>query len=219
MGIPCGELVLSVSEQTTYRGRPVYVLHAHAYTNRALSLIYEVSDTLTSYIDAEGLFSWKYIKEIHEKKIREDREDTVVVYEYDHALGRWTENGVDKGDILPYTQDMLSAIFYLRCAAWSGETDVVHTPLNDTKKNYAMTFELGKIKRMRMERGWVDARVGKPHLELDGKYEQIGNNEVWFTADARRIPILVQSHIRLGSFYAKLIEYEPGQKPIAKNGP
>lgn len=205
MGIPCAEVVLSVSEQTVYRGRPVYVVHASARTNRAFSIIYEVNDTLTSYVDASGLFSWKYIKEIHETK-----DDTMVVYDYDHDRGVWSVDGVDRGPILPFTQDLLSSVYYLRGADWGAEGDTVSAPLNDTRKNYYMRFEMGRTRRLFTVLDWVTARVGRPVLELAGRYKQIGNNEVWFTDDRRRIPVLVKSHVLLGTFYAKLVEYEPG---------
>lgn len=216
MGIPCGELTMSVGELTTYRGRPVYVVHAHARTNRAFSLFYEISDTLTSYVDAEGLFSWKYIKDIHETK-----DDTRVVHEYDHALGTWTSEGARRGEILPYTQDLLSAIYYLRGVAWNEGDDTIEAPLNDTKKNYQMRFGLGKRRKMSVLSEQIPVRAGRPTVELEGKYKMIGTNEVWFTDDPRRIPVLVKSNIRLGNLYAKLVEYVPGAlaaRPIAANG-
>lgn len=216
MGIPCGELEFYVSDLTTYRDRPVYVVHVHARTNRAFAFLYTVSDTLTSYVDAEGLFSWRHIKEIHEKKINEPPQDTVEIYDYDQRARTWSKDGVVMGDILPFTQDLLSAIYYLRAVDWKDAGETIYAPLNDWKRNYDMRFELGKQKRMNLHSAWVTARSGRPVVELDGKYKMIGTNEVWFTDDARRIPILVISKIRLGSLYAKLVDYHPGVKSPAK---
>lgn len=212
MGIPCGEVVMTVSDLTTYRGRPVYVLNAHLYTNRAFSLFYSISDTLTSYVDAEGIFSWKYIKEIQETK-----DSSLEVVEYDQVNGTWTKNGQPQGEILPFTQDLLSAVYYLRALNWNDIGDTIWTPVNDTKKNYHMTFELDKQKRLRVLNDWVTARVGRPVVQLEGKYKSIGNNEVWFTDDDSRIPVLIKCNIRLGNIYAKLVEYDTGQKPLATN--
>ncbi|MBI4179932.1 DUF3108 domain-containing protein [bacterium] len=210
MGIPCGELVMTVPETTVYRGRAVYKVQAHAYTNRAFSVIYAVSDTLTSYIDVEGMFPWRHEKEIHETK-----EDTIAVCEYDPVLGVWTKNGVQMGELEPYTQDLLSSFYYLRALDWAHLGETISMPLNDMKKNYDMLMTLGERRRMYSHAldAWVSAQAGIPVLQLDDKYKQIGTNEVWFTDDRRRIPILIRSHILLGTFYAKLVEYKPGRAP------
>lgn len=210
MGIPCGELLLTVSETSIYRGRPVYIVHAHASTNRAFSVFYSVSDTLTSYIDVEGLFSWKY-----EKEIKESKSDTIDVCEYDQPQGAWTRNGHAGGQVLPFTQDLLSAFYYLRAMDWSGAGDTIQIPINDTKKNYQIHFGLGEQRRLysQAHRAWLSVRSGTPILELEDKFQQIGNNEVWFTDDPSRVPVLIRSHILLGTFYAKLVEYDPGVRP------
>ncbi|OGH58260.1 MAG: hypothetical protein A3G34_15505 [Candidatus Lindowbacteria bacterium RIFCSPLOWO2_12_FULL_62_27] len=217
MGIPCGEVVLSVSELSTYRGRPVYVTSAHLYTNKAFSLIYEISDTLTSYVDAEGLFTWRMVKEIHEKKFKEPRQDTLEIYEYDQGRRLWSKNGEMRGEILPFTQDFISAIYYLRGIEWQPEADTIYAPLNDWKRNYQMSFELGKAQPMAFLSKRLPARMGRPHIELDGKYRIIGSVGIWFTDDLRRIPMLIKCNIKLGNLYAKLVDYDPGRKPLAAN--
>ena len=216
MGFPCGELLFSVSDLITYRSRPVYVVSVHLSTNRAFSLIYEVSDTLTTYIDAEGMFTWRHIKEIHEKKFKEDKQDTVEIYDYDQVNRTWSKNGEPKGEILPYTQDLLSCIYYLRSIDWSQDGDTIRTPINDWKRNYNMTFELGPQHRMNVMNKWIETRTGNPTIQLEGKYEVIGSNELWFTDDVHRIPVQVKCNIKLGSMYAKLAEYEPGAQDMAK---
>lgn len=214
--IPCGELTFNVAEMTTHQGRPVYVVHVYLATNRAFSFLYEVSDTLTSYIDAEGMFTWRMTKEIHEKKINDPRQDTVEIYDYDQMNRTWSKNGEVKGEILPFTQDVLSSIYYLRAIDWSGSGDTVRAPLNDWRRNYMMTFELGPTRRLSVLNEWVQTRTGKPMVQLEGKYKMIGNNEVWFTDDIRRIPVQVRCNIKLGSLYARVVEYVPGRPRLAK---
>lgn len=204
MGLSCGSLSMLVADTAMHEGREVYIVRVHAMTNSFFSRIYHVSDTLTSYIDREGLFSWYYEKDIDEKKVKK-----VERFRYDQRALRWTKNGEDMGDILPYTQDLVSSVYHLRSKGWD-DTDVISAPLNDTRKNYEMIFTLGKDKRIRTPFGREICRAGSPMLHLDDKFKQIGANEVWFTDDDQRIPVLIKSKILLGSFYAKLVAYDPG---------
>jgi len=43
----------------------------------------------------------------------------------------------------------------------------------------------------------------------NGVFRKGGENRIWVTADARRIPVRISSKIGLGSFKAELVDYQP----------
>ena len=51
----------------------------------------------------------------------------------------------------------------------------------------------------------------KPKLKFEGLFRQKGDIEIWLTDDARRIPVMMNGKVVIGSVTATLTQVEPQQ--------
>lgn len=208
LGIGIGEAVLHVKEITTIKNREVYHIEFRAYTNKFFSAIYRVEDVVHSYVDVEKLHSLRFEKNLREGMYRADE---VMEYDQENHTAVYSNGKVTKHlELAEDAQDALSAIYYFRL-----QDIVVGMPLiynvNADEKNYRMTFEVlraGTVSISGMET--FPAVLIEPKARLKGIFTRKGRAWVWFSADSRRIPLVIKVKFALGTVntYLKRIEEE-----------
>ncbi|MBI1871462.1 MAG: DUF3108 domain-containing protein [Chlamydiae bacterium] len=207
--LPIGWATLHVSSIEEYEGHPVYHVVVKGWSNAFLSTFYKVRDYAETYIDVDGLFSWKFYKKQFEGGYQSEE-----VMEYDqnrhHAVYHSLKNGSMKEmDIPPKVQDTLSAIYLFRTLALkTGES--VFMDVNADEKNWHL-----EIKVLDFKKDWEVRRLGifdafyvEPLAEFKGLVEKRGKVWVWISADRRRLPLLVKSKLPFGSVTATLVKVE-----------
>jgi len=190
MGIPVGHASLEIEEETEVEGHPVLHIVARATSNKFLSMFYPLEDTVHSYVDRAGRFSWKYEKHQREGRYRADEE---MRFYHDEGKARYHSflNGSTKWVSIPQgIHDPLSAFYAFRqTPVVSGET--FHMDVNSDEKNWSVQFVVGETRRLELNRvGTFDCFEVEPITRLKGLLVERGRLWVWFTADARRIPVL-----------------------------
>ncbi len=62
--------------------------------------------------------------------------------------------------------------------------------------------------------GSVSATEVMPILTFEGLYEKKGDTVIWYTNDECRVPVLINSKIKIGSLTAELVVYENSACPL-----
>ncbi len=60
--------------------------------------------------------------------------------------------------------------------------------------------------RVRVPAGEFATVVIKPILQSEGIFLKKGEVYIWLTDDEKRIPVMVKSRVKIGSFVAKLVD-------------
>ncbi len=194
MGISVGTASLEVKELTKINGHEVYHIVARAKSNAFLSAIFKVDDEIHSYIDKDGLFSWRL-----ERKMREGRykADETMDFNQDKHVATYhsLRNGSVKTVEIPKeTQDEISCFYFFRTQdAKVGES--VFIDVNSDEKNWIVevkVLEKGLLKVGRL--GTFNAFLAEPHATFRFKNTPLkeGKMQIWFSADKERIPLMVK---------------------------
>lgn len=194
-GIAAGYATLSVEEGIEINGRPTYHLIATARTHPAFEWFFKVRDKIGSYMDKQGIFSWRYEKHLHEGDYKND---TILDY---NQLERKVvnRNGRDIYDAPPWAQDVLSLFYYYRVAAQDEPKTVVIPVVADNGKHYEVSVKILKKEKITVPAGTFNCLKVEPLLKFEGLFKHQGKLYIWITNDKRKVPVLIRSKIVIGS--------------------
>jgi hypothetical protein len=209
-----GEAVLTVNEtDKTVNGRKLWNVKGIGRTISAFEWFYKVDDLYESYIDAEAIVPWLFMRRVDEGgyKINQD-------YVF-HQQKNQVDNGKGKKfDIPDLCQDMISAFYFARTLDFSkakvGDIYTVNIFLDDelypTKIKY-----LGK-EEIKIRKGKFRCHKFAPIVQEGRIFNSEEDLTVWITDDGNKIPILAKANIKVGSLKMHLVGWEGLKNPLSQ---
>jgi hypothetical protein len=167
-----------------------------------------VDDRYESWIDTQGVFSRRFLQDIHEVRYRRER-----TYEFDPAHRTYRRvDGKDEQGTIPTDKplDELSFMYYARTLPL--EVGDVHT-LNRYFKESGNPVVLRVVRRETVDvpAGRFRTIVVQPIIRTSGLFGDGGRAEIYFTDDDRRIPVLIKTRVPVvGSLTMLLRTYRAG---------
>lgn len=203
--IPAGRMVLRVKE-VRYQGRETYHLIVEGKSSPFFSFFRKIHSVLESYMDAEKLYSQRFEEHTQTGHRRDER---LTVYDQEKGVARISEGGEEdnrKVRIGANTQDLLSAIYYLRTRELkTGNTFLIN--LNERRKNFEVRAEV--LGREELGVGIKGKKFTAYPVRLEAK--RVGKKDfpsldftIWFSDDERKIPLLIKAKTRIGPVKARL---------------
>ncbi len=135
--IPAGEAVFTAEKTEDYNGAKVYHLNASVRPLKLYSGVFDGYAIVDSYVDVRSLNPLLFKQNV--KSPGKEKPEKEIFY--DQVKGVMTLDGVQR-QILPNTQDPLSAVFNLRHMDLS-KIKEIEMNINTNQKNYILS---GKIK-------------------------------------------------------------------------
>jgi hypothetical protein len=105
----------------------------------------------------------------------------------------------------PFVQDVISAFYYFRLLDFK-VGDRMAVPTQAGVKNYELVVDVLKRETVRVEAGSFDCFLLKPHVKYDNVFQNKGEILLWVTADARHMPVKIQTKILIGNVDIELIQ-------------
>lgn len=209
--VPAGTARLDVRAEEKINGRSAYRLECVARSNAAMDAVFKVRDRNESWLDRESLCSLRFRQDMREGLFKRKVETA-----YDPVTGRFLYRKWRKGKEFvydgpspTYTQDVLSSLYYIRtCDLIVGESVLVDA--NSGSNNWTLRVHVIARETVEVPAGRFVCLKLEPVLAGDGLFRSKGRLEVWVTADARRVPVLLRSRVTVGAFDAEMAEYTPG---------
>ena len=171
--------------------------------------VFPVNDAVQSVFDPLLMQSLSYsLRESYGKKKR------LRVTEFDHvkktAVCRLNEDPTETLTIPDPVQDGLSMLYFLRtkedlAIGRHMEIDVV-----DSGKNWAIEVSVLAREKVTTAAGKFDTIKIKTHPKYKGVFTGKGEVFLWLTDDDRKIPVLMKSKLKVGSFVFELTDMKPG---------
>jgi hypothetical protein len=185
------------------------LLVSTARSSRFFSTFFMVEDRVESVWSTRSRLPIRFEKTVHEGNYR--KHESV---RFDQEAGRAVYAGGDTVDMVPGSQDVLSAFYYVRTLDLDlGST--VAIPNHADKKNYPLDVRVLGRETIDVEAGRFRCIVVEPLLKTAGLFKQEGRLTIWLTDDARRLPVLMKSKVAVGSITAELESYRAGVPAIA----
>ncbi len=187
-----GDAVMRVQEITDWKGRSCYRITSDVKSNAFFSKFFRVEDHMETIVDVEGIFPWFYSKRIREGKYKADRS---AKFDPHHSR---TFEGKDTLKVPPFTQDVISIIYYARIQPL--EVGAVF-PIDNyaDKKFFPLFIKVVKKEKIKVDAGKFECFYLEPSMRPEAKVKPKGKLLLWLTTDARHIPIRIRSKITAGS--------------------
>jgi hypothetical protein len=205
-----GDAVLNIKEEEL-NGKGVYHITGTGKSTNFLDHLFKVRDKYQTYIDTGTLKPYKFIRDVREGGYRKF-ESVDFIRSANTAV---TAAGVFS--VPPCVQDALSAIFYARNIDVNRYHEEDKVPfsmfLDDHIYNMYIRYMGKEIITTRY--GTFRTIKVKPLLIKGALFEGGEKMTVWVSDDANRIPLRVESPIRVGNIYADMIQCQNLRYPLS----
>ena len=210
--LDAGEAVLTVDKTTKkVRGRELWKVRGTGRTISAFEWFYKVNDVYESYVDANGMFPWMFVRRVNEGGYIINQDYTF----YQHK--KVVDNGEGKKFGVPSNvQDMISAFYYARTLdydnAKNGDVFTVNVFLDDELYPAKIRYKGKQIVKTR--KGKIMCHKFAPVVQEGRIFKTEKDLTIWITDDANKIPIVAKAKIKIGSLKMHLVNYENLVEPL-----
>ncbi len=207
-----GEMTLTTSREATPDGVPVTRITLVASSNDYVSKFYPVRDRYETWVDARDFQPLRF-----EKHAREGRYESDEVEEFDleKRIGSWREARVPLPERI---QDVISSFYFMRSQPLVVGSDVA-VELFSRGKVYRLTAAVQGRERVETEAGTFDTIRVQPAMRETESAEDRNKGKLflWFSDDARRLPVMARTVLPIGSVTARLSKVSPAPgEPVAR---
>jgi len=205
LSIPAGEMRLEVLPMQEIGGEQAYHFMMTTTTYRFVNLFYKLRQRIDAFTNKAITHSLLYTKETRGKKKRDEQ----VRFDWQKGIATYVKNGKkeDTVALLPGAFDPLSIFYVFRLQHLeAGKTIVV--PVSDGKKCVVGKAKVVRRETIRVGKKRYDTFLVEPDLKhIGGVFKKSKNAtlKIWFTADDAKIPVKVETKVKVGSFRAELI--------------
>ncbi|MFH1194198.1 MAG: DUF3108 domain-containing protein [bacterium] len=207
--ITAGIAEMAIPEMKKISGRDAFHVTFKVNSVPSFDIVYKVRDRYETYIDAEGLFPWRF-----EQHIREGGYTRDFSAFFDQRKGK-AKTSEGSYDIPKYVNDIVSAFYVTRTFDFSKMKpgDKFHLENFYKDKVYPLDIVYRGKERISVEAGTFDCIIVEPLVKEGGLFKHDGDIIIWLTDDTIKMPVKVKTKIIIGSIDAELKYYEglPGK--------
>ena len=195
--VKAGTATMSIPDTQWVDGKPCLHIVTTAESSPFFSNFFKVRDRVESFIDIDGIFSWRF-----EKHLREGRYKANRLERYDQA-GRRVFYRRDTIPAPLYVLDILCAFYYTRTQPLEVGRKLELDAFGDGDV-YRLGVLVHRREKIRVPAGAFSCLVVEPVIQGEGIFSQKGKLTIWLTDDERRIPVLMKSKVLVGSIDCRL---------------
>lgn len=200
LGIPGGSARMTVglmpNDPTRFRMTSI------AKTSSSFSFIIKVRDEIESIVARDDFSTLRYTKHLNERgKVKDD---TTVIDEQRRIATRTRPGHTPQQVAVPEPVfDPLSLVYHLRALDLQPGLTQSFTVFADGKV-YRLDARVTGRETLRTPVGTFRTVVVEPKMLAGGLYKDEGSLTIWYTDDARHIPVRIRSDVKVGSITASL---------------
>ncbi len=213
LGLNAGTATLSVLDAITLDGREIYPLRSTAQSSDLTSIFYPVNDYIESYLDVEGMYSHSIRIKQREGKRRRDK--TIAFDQVAHKALQIKDGEQEVFDVPEKVHDSLSSLYYFRLDRNLTPGRSVFIDVHESEKNWRLEIQVLGYETVTTPLGTFNTIKVKTLPRYEGIFINKGAVVIWVTNDDRRIPVIMESKVKIGSITVTLISRRDGQKTPA----
>ena len=211
--IPVGRATLEVAPYEEMNGTLCHKFVLSVRTNEFADKFYKVRTRAESYLAPDFRRSVLYRKKQQEGKTERD---VIVRFDYDRNLAFYSNYGKLEREIpiRPVSFDPLSIAYLFRLGEIKAGVKRSF-PTCDGRVLQDVVVAVQEKEKLRVAAGKFEVFEATPALKnLRGVFKKSprGVLRIWYSSDARRIPVKMASKVAVGSFTARLETIEKGLK-------
>ena len=212
-GIKIGELHLDVNSLSGIAGG--YEIRATVSTeNGALNLVYPIEDLHVTKVEGPNRLPYHY--EVWQKEGYKYRAHRIIEYDQANGYIRYMKNDHLEGEyhVTGETNNEFSSFFNSRLMPFIVGGQFVVPTFADKRRVNVVVNVVSHKKFDHTVIGPVKTVAIMPVMTFKGLYDKRGDTVIWYTDDACRVPVRINSKIIIGSLTAELTAYENPACPL-----
>ncbi len=195
--IPAGKATLNIIGVEEVNGVPAYHVQFNAKTGRLADRIYKIRDQIDTWLDLNNLITHRQVKSIREGNYRKQLTSNIF---YTDGIAI-TNN--DTIEISRHVRDPYSLFYYLRTLPLR-LGDTFEFTAFDRNKLTDFQLKVAKKETVLVPAGTFTCLVIKPYREGQTLFKNQGDMKIWFSDDAKKIPVQIQIKLKFGSMLLQL---------------
>lgn len=213
-----GVLSFSVKPFVVVNNRKSYNFVTNIKTSSLFSKFYSVDDEVETYIDHENLVP--HVFKLHIKESAQVREaqsffdqKTLKATYWEHKFTEKNGNEEKKQEweILPFSQNAFSGIFYMRVFAWEIGKEYSFR-VSDDEKNVLFKASAIQKELLSTDAGDFKAIKIKAHVVSRGALKTAEDIYFWLSDDEHKYVLRIEAKIKIGTLVSEVISVKPGLK-------
>ena len=185
----------------------------YATANKTVNKFYPVHDTVYTLVHKKGLMTDVFRKSLHEgtfhnkSLIRFNRDGKKAVLSdtvFKDPVKHYVKRSADTSVTIDGLEHSIMSAFYLVRTLPLKEGETSRFSAVSGKKRYELKVIIHKRETIKTDLGTFKTVKVEPVLDGDGIFNSSGRIFIWFTDDEKRLPVLMQCEIKLGSIKAEL---------------
>ena len=214
-GAEAGKLTFAVKPFVEVNGKKSYNFVVDIKSSSLFSNFYSVDDQVETYVDYEELVPYVFKLKIKEsgqlKEARSYFDQQTLKANYWEK--KYTEkNGHEEKklawDLMPYSQNAFSAVFYMRFFKWNVGQEYAFRVSDDEKNVIFKGKAIEKVK-LNTNAGAFDAIKIKAEITSRGALSQTGDLYLWVSDDEHKYMLRFEAKIKIGTIVSEVEKIVP----------
>lgn len=211
-----GQLTLEVKPFAQVNNRKSYNFSVNLKSSRIFSNFYSVDDRVDTFLDYEYLTP--HVLKLNIKESGKLAQSQAYFNHETLKASFWEKKYTEKSgeeekkytwDILPFSQNAFSGLFYMRIFNWK-VGKVISFRVAEDKKNIVFTGTAIAKETLATDAGTFEAIKVKATIVTRGALSQTGDIFIWISDDERKYLLRVEAKIKIGTLVSEVIEIKPG---------
>lgn len=214
--VAAGELTLKVGPFVEVNGKRSYTFTTEIESSSMFSSFYSVKDIATTYVDFMEFVPHVFTLAVKEtgqikdaKGLFDIANNKATYWEKKFTKKAGHEESKKEWDILPFSQNVYSAAFYMRLFKWEVGKEYAFR-VADQGENIVFRGKAIRKERIETEVGDFDTIVIKPEITVKGIFKPIGDIYFWLSDDDRKFILRIESSIKIGTIISEVTKLKPG---------
>lgn len=210
-----GRFTIKTRPMVELNGKKSYHFTYQARSSSVFSMFYAVDDFAEVFMDYERLVPYSYVIKAREsKQVRDVKTffnwQTMKAKTWDKKIkkGKGPEEKNYEWELLPYSQNVFSVLFYLRCFQLEVGKELAVRVAHEGK-NIIMRAKVLREEKQTVAGQTLDTWVIKPEFEIDGVFKPVGDVFMWLTKDEKKRLVRIESKIKIGTLVVALDKMKP----------
>lgn len=215
--VSAGELRFKVGPFVEVNGKRSYTFTTEVESSSMFSSFYSVKDSATTYVDfmefVPRVFTLtvKETGQIKDARGLFDVENNKATYwEKKFTKKNGQEEMKKEWEILPFSQNVYSAAFYMRLFKWEVGKEYAFR-VADAGENIVFRGKAIRKEKIETEIGDFNAIVVKPEITVKGIFKPIGDIYFWLSDDEHKYILRIESSIKIGTIISEVVKLKPGK--------
>ena len=208
--VTAGDAWMTITDTTIPNGRLCHRVNFAVDSKPFFNWIYKVVDRYSTFLDAKGMFPWRFEQHISEGNFRRD-------FTADFDQVKHMANTSEKNYRIPaYVHDIMSAFYFARTIDFKGFRPGQKIHLQNFYKDstYELDVKFKGRQQIEVPAGKFNCIIVEPLAREGGLFKSDRQVYLWLTDDERRMPMKVSTKIVIGSIDSELIEYRGLNGPL-----